>query len=623
MHISDAVIDPALREVSDRPSPTTDGAIASLSTAPAPHPPSHPRTRQFSKEEIDSWGACNYAPRRHANESRTEYEQRLTLVTRKAPLSESCGRLSVKIPKSANLERLRSELANYWFTQACSRPNATSHSHTSSAPSRQHPADALNFYPPAEPLFFAPPSGILPTPSSTTRGEFQGAVPLFHVANATKTSTRTSQDAASNPRSSSDSGRRTQWRRQPSNDEVAAPQFRPRTSGAAPSRPSRLSASVPVVPIAAPSRSSPPPVHSESTTPRPSTSVLDPPIAGPSRLSSSSAPPRRRSRAHILRVASNSEDDEEHNEEDAESDAEELIKQYGVEGADEILGYDDEDDEGESDDEKDGATASDEEVAHAAFKRTTRVQAVRRAGGIKTQKAVVKDFNEWQAMALEQGEIKDRIIDEHTILLYIEYSASLARSLPSTPHSLTTRHQAATHRLSPVLERPITASSSLTSLDSTPPNDLSPAASVAASPIASPVASPAASPKSPPSLVLSLPPTPTHCHVNDSDSSTDSFILPSARTHYATMSTTYTTLEEQGSKAPVVTAGDLTQKTLREFEISFENYAARKSLTDKECYIRVVQKMVRSGATGRAERNRSPESELVIGGLDDATPQRG
>ena len=85
------------------------------------------------------------------------------------------------------------------------------------------------------------------------------------------------------------------------------------------------------------------------------------------------------------------------------------IKQYGVEGAnaEELLGYDDEDDEGGGDDEDEEVAASDdeeaaagdEEAAHTAFKQTTRVQAVRRAeenrriGGIRTQKAVVKDFN--------------------------------------------------------------------------------------------------------------------------------------------------------------------------------------------------------------------------------------
>ncbi|KAJ7019930.1 hypothetical protein C8F04DRAFT_1404027 [Mycena alexandri] len=161
-------------------------------------------------------------------------------------------------------------------------------------------------------------------------------------------------------------------------------------------------------------------------------------------------------------------------------------------------------------------------------------------------------------------------------------SLALACSAPSTPHSLTTRHQAATNRLSPITEPPLTASSSLTSLNSTLPNNPSPPVSPAPSPVASPATSPVASPKMPPSFALPPSHTPFTRHISDSDSSSDSILPPSVCTHFANMSTTYATVEEQGSKAPVVTAGDLTQKTLREFEISFENYAARKSLSDKE-----------------------------------------
>ncbi|KAJ7916427.1 hypothetical protein B0H13DRAFT_2449107 [Mycena leptocephala] len=409
MDDSDAVIDPALLEEAsenDRVGPTTNGAITSSSTATSPRPPPAPRPRRFSKEDIESWPASSYAPRRDANESRAEYEQRLTLVTRKAPLSESCNKLSIKIPKTATLERLRNELAKYWFTQASSRLTVTSHTHATSAPSHQHPDDTLNFYPPAEPLHFAPPRGILPTLSSTARGEFRGTVPLFHVATDASRRSRSSQGI---PSSVHRSGKLTQDQRQPAN-EVAPPQSRPRPSASATSGPS----------------------HSSNS---------DASIAGPSRSASSPSPPpaplRRPSRARIQRIASSDEDEEHEEEEDG--DADELIKQYGVEGAnaEELLGYDDEDDEGEGDDDdeevvasdEEEAAASDEEASHTAFKQTTRVLAVRRAegnrriGGIRTQKAVVKDFNEWQAMALKQGEIKDKIIDEHAILLYIEYSA--------------------------------------------------------------------------------------------------------------------------------------------------------------------------------------------------------
>ncbi|KAJ7833402.1 hypothetical protein B0H13DRAFT_1914590 [Mycena leptocephala] len=342
MDVSESVIDPALLEEAsenDRLGPTTDGAIASLSTATSPRPPCPPpapRTHRFSKEDIESSSASSYAPRRDANESRAEYEQRLMLVTRKAPLSEPCSKLSIKVPKTATLEMLRNELAKYWFTQASSRPTATSQTHATSVPSRQHPDNTLNF---AEPLHFAPPRGILPTVSSTARGEFRGTIPCRDLYRRIKT----------------------------------------------------LSPHYGVRPACASSA-----FHLTRKM-------------------------RRNTRKKKMATPMN------------------WIKQYGVEGAnaEELLGYDDEDDEGGGDDEDEEVAASDdeeaaagdEEAAHTAFKQTTRVQAVRRAeenrriGGIRTQKAVVKDFNEWQTMALKQGEIKDKIIDEHAILHYIEYSA--------------------------------------------------------------------------------------------------------------------------------------------------------------------------------------------------------
>ncbi|KAJ7743063.1 hypothetical protein B0H14DRAFT_3607425 [Mycena olivaceomarginata] len=378
------LIDPALLEEATRNDSlgsTTNGAIASSSTATSPRPPPAPRPRTFSKANIDTWVASSYAPQRDANESRADCEQRLTLETRKAPLSEACSKLSIKVPKTATLERLHHELAKYWFTQASSRPAATSQAHTTSVPSRQHPDDVLNFYPPAEPLYFAPPRGILPTVSSTARGEFRGTVPLFHIASSTDCRAPTSA---------------------PTSESTRTRTFAAQTT--------------PSEPVPAPPTCS-------------TASVPDSPIAGPSRSGCSSSPPlatlQRPSHVHIQRLPSNQEYEED------EGDAEELIKQYGMEGAnaEEILGYDDDDDEGEGDGDDEEGSTSDDEVAHTTFKQTTRVRAVRRAegnrriGGIRTQNAVVKDFNEWQTMALKLGKIKDKIIDEHTILIYIEYSA--------------------------------------------------------------------------------------------------------------------------------------------------------------------------------------------------------
>jgi hypothetical protein len=71
-----------------------------------------------------------------------------------------------------------------------------------------------------------------------------------------------------------------------------------------------------------------------------------------------------------------------------------------VEGAnaEEILGYDDNNNEGEDDGNNEEASTSDDEAAPTMFKQTTRVRAVRHAEGnrcigIRMQNAVVKDFN--------------------------------------------------------------------------------------------------------------------------------------------------------------------------------------------------------------------------------------
>ncbi|KAJ7822336.1 hypothetical protein B0H14DRAFT_3470850 [Mycena olivaceomarginata] len=57
--------------------------------------------------------ASTYPPRQ--GETRVDYEPPLTHVTREAPLLDACAHLALKPPRSANLERLRSELAKYWI----------------------------------------------------------------------------------------------------------------------------------------------------------------------------------------------------------------------------------------------------------------------------------------------------------------------------------------------------------------------------------------------------------------------------------------------------------------------------------------------------------------------------
>ncbi|KAJ6613381.1 hypothetical protein B0H10DRAFT_2222292 [Mycena sp. CBHHK59/15] len=104
------VIDPALRNLpgGNNGPDTTNGAASSRNTSRLPSASPAPRStrtiRKFLKADIDSWAASNYAPQRDRNETRLEYEGRLTHVSRKRPLSEACEKLQLKIPKSASLE---------------------------------------------------------------------------------------------------------------------------------------------------------------------------------------------------------------------------------------------------------------------------------------------------------------------------------------------------------------------------------------------------------------------------------------------------------------------------------------------------------------------------------------
>ncbi|KAF4618297.1 hypothetical protein D9613_011520 [Agrocybe pediades] len=131
-----------------------------------------------------------------------------------------------------------------------------------------------------------------------------------------------------------------------------------------------------------------------------------------------------------------------------QDDEPELVAQYGVQGAnaDELLGMDDDDDD-EENGEENGEDVELEEVeeggsvdeallggprpgeSYSQFKTRVRLEETqyaekqRRPGGIKTQKAMVKAWKEFRDLALQRGDIKDEIIDEHHLLLYIRFCA--------------------------------------------------------------------------------------------------------------------------------------------------------------------------------------------------------
>ncbi|KAJ7504735.1 hypothetical protein B0H11DRAFT_1709516, partial [Mycena galericulata] len=118
------------------------------------------------------------------------------------------------------------------------------------------------------------------------------------------------------------------------------------------------------------------------------------------------------------------------NDDDAEAA---LIRRFNVAGADayELLGYDDDVDEEEDPDYQDGGKVDggNDGKQKRAFRIRVRVDAARRAegnrraGGIKTQNAMVKGWREFTRIALERGEIDDDIVDETSLLLYIQFCA--------------------------------------------------------------------------------------------------------------------------------------------------------------------------------------------------------
>ncbi|KAG6848797.1 hypothetical protein H0H93_013955 [Arthromyces matolae] len=117
-----------------------------------------------------------------------------------------------------------------------------------------------------------------------------------------------------------------------------------------------------------------------------------------------------------------------------------LLKQYGPAAA--LGSFDDGYMEGEEDEEDgedpggvdvDMEPPSQDNLTHEQFKRKVRIGAAqdselnRRAGGIKTQKGVLKCWKIFVDQALAKGEIHDDIVDEHSLLLFLNYSATRCR----------------------------------------------------------------------------------------------------------------------------------------------------------------------------------------------------
>ncbi|KAJ7802201.1 hypothetical protein B0H14DRAFT_3488711 [Mycena olivaceomarginata] len=290
---------------------------------------------------------------------RLPYATRLEREKRNAPLAEACERLGIKTPKKASLPRLREELVNYWF------PSITTNLRL-----------LLYFYSPYH--LYRCYSCIIFSPS-----------PVIAICAASK-KTFQARSTISTCSGGQNLGR-------------AAP---PSPFG---DHHVRFNVLLWWFARGAQRRGVTLAVLSRAPT---SAAAASPPVvlqAGPSRASD-------RNRAFAV--------------EEDEDDEASLIKRYNIPGADaqDLLGYDDE--EEEEDEEVD---TSDEEAAHNAFQRSARVKAIHRAegnrreGGNKTQKAMVKAWenitHEFKSMALKSSKIKDGVVDEHAILLFIEHNA--------------------------------------------------------------------------------------------------------------------------------------------------------------------------------------------------------
>ncbi|KAJ7919447.1 hypothetical protein B0H13DRAFT_2320430 [Mycena leptocephala] len=206
------VIDPALVNLPGGSTnvpepPTTNGATTSRngSRLPQASPPGRPRT--YSKAEIETWAASNYAPRRDANETRSDYDERLTNISRKNPLLEACNKLKLKVPKNANLDRLRAELSKHWFTslpnrapESTQQPAQTVKRRSAIRATDAHDVLASVLAPAGQSFNFSAPAGALPTVSSNARGELRGSIPLVHLAASNTEVPASSSRAAPRPR---------------------------------------------------------------------------------------------------------------------------------------------------------------------------------------------------------------------------------------------------------------------------------------------------------------------------------------------------------------------------------------------------------------------------------------
>ncbi|KAJ6542561.1 hypothetical protein B0H19DRAFT_1267814 [Mycena capillaripes] len=389
------VIDPTLRNLpggstgSNGPD-MINGAASSRNTSRLPLASPAPcltRTiRKFSKADIDSWAASNYAPQRDRNERCLEYEE--THISRKNPLSEACEKLQLKVPKSASLDRLRAELSKHWFTTLPNHMPENYTRHPPPAPKRftkQCATDVHNVLvsvPKQNRCISLRQLGLFLQFPRMVAGSYAEVFPSSILQYPMASLHLRQLHTMSGPSNSC-------------TDTTA-----------------HLTTEAPIQPPLAPSGLPPSaiphtPTWNEGLAAHHDSSAVSPLIE---------IPPLQ-----------------ERNGVEEESEAA-LLHAYNVAGenAYEMLGYDDND---ESDDEHEGDRGGDDDddeegpqdmepfrlgVCVTAVKR---FEANQRAGGRKTQAAMVKAWNEFVGIARKTGKIPDDIVDEHSLLLFIVFCA--------------------------------------------------------------------------------------------------------------------------------------------------------------------------------------------------------
>ncbi|KAK6966739.1 hypothetical protein R3P38DRAFT_3299484 [Favolaschia claudopus] len=290
-------------------------------------------------------------------------------------------------------------LENYWYNSISSSSTAPSlyPLPATAPPTERHLANQM--YPPPQPIQFPPPAALRPVPANA-RGEMRGGIPAFHFT------TFNVQPGSSTPAGGSSAAPHTSSAHSaPSTSNVPRKTVKPR-------------------------RPRPTQTQAEPSSSRPASfqSSCDPTVNSKAAPSDASPHPRGVNVDIPLSARLGEQEVEE---------IVELLRRYNVNGSNisELMGYDSDDEQDEEDEEGfDGDQSGDDEDStdkmddQDQMRQRARVAAAKRfegnrcKGGLRTQQAVVRDWNIFLEFALKHKGLKDRVVDELALLYYLEYT---------------------------------------------------------------------------------------------------------------------------------------------------------------------------------------------------------